>query len=260
MAPPELHWQSFASPEADGALSGEIRHPEGSLPPLGMSARRIIAYRAMLAIEQPQAVINLGVGMPEVLPAAAQPACSGPALLCSGRAWRHARPLAVLGGPVPASAYHCQAWCARGCPMQSSCASGLPCLGLVLAEAHGRSVQGVASVVAAHAAKDIPHLLPLTLSTEVGVFGGTPAGGLCFGAAVNATTAVPCSTIIDFYQGGGIDMACLGMAEVSAAFCACVRGLWEGVQGMSCQLWPPSCICCAWATFLSESYMPFPFQ
>ena len=76
----------------------------------------------------------------------------------------------------------------------------------------------MASVVAAHAAKDIPHLLPLTLSTEVGVFGGTPAGGLRFGAAVNATTAVPCSTIIDFYQGGGIDMACLGMAEVSPAW------------------------------------------
>ena len=66
VAPPELHWQSFASPEADGALTGEVRHPEGSLPPLGMSARRIIAYRAMLAIEKPRAIINLGVGMPEV--------------------------------------------------------------------------------------------------------------------------------------------------------------------------------------------------
>ena len=68
VAPPELHWQSFASPEPDGALSGEVRHPEGSLPPLGMSVRRIIAYRAMLAIEKPQAIINLGVGMPEARP------------------------------------------------------------------------------------------------------------------------------------------------------------------------------------------------
>ena len=52
--------------EADAALSGEIRGPAGSLQPLPMSARRIIAYRAMLAIEKPQAIINLGVGMPEV--------------------------------------------------------------------------------------------------------------------------------------------------------------------------------------------------
>ena len=102
------------------------------------------------------------------------------------------------------------------------------CLGLAPKQAHAEPAQGVASVVAAHAAKDIPHLLPLTLSTEVGVFGGTPAGGLRFGAAVNATTAVPCSTIIDFYQGGGIDMACLGMAEVSAAFCGCVGGYHAG--------------------------------
>ena len=52
--------------ESDAALSGEIRGPVGSLQPLPMSARRIIAYRAMLAIDKPQAIINLGVGMPEV--------------------------------------------------------------------------------------------------------------------------------------------------------------------------------------------------
>ena len=55
-------------------------------------------------------------------------------------------------------------------------------------------MQGVASVVASSAARDVPHLLPLTLTTEVGLWGGTPAGGLRFGAAVNGTCAVPCAT------------------------------------------------------------------
>ena len=66
VAPPEEHWQSFLSPESDASLTGEIKRPLGSLPALPLDARKIIAHRCMLAIKTPQAMINLGVGMPEV--------------------------------------------------------------------------------------------------------------------------------------------------------------------------------------------------
>lgn len=45
--------------------------------------------------------------------------------------------------------------------------------------------------------------------------GGVPTGGLRFGASHNAAAHMPCATMIDFYNGGGVDVACLGMAEVS---------------------------------------------
>ena len=38
----------MASPTVDGSLCGEYRHPAGSLPPLPLSMRRIIAYRVSL--------------------------------------------------------------------------------------------------------------------------------------------------------------------------------------------------------------------
>ena len=75
-------------------------------------------------------------------------------------------------------------------------------------------MQGVAQVVATHARRDNPGCLPLTLTTEVGIVGGFPAGGLRFGAATNAAAAMPCQSMLDFYNGGGADVACLGMAEV----------------------------------------------
>ena len=74
VAPPALHWQSFRGPEADGSLTGEIRVPLHSLAPLPLhslaplplDARRVIAHRAMLEIDHPHCLVNLGVGMPEV--------------------------------------------------------------------------------------------------------------------------------------------------------------------------------------------------
>ncbi|KAK9909800.1 hypothetical protein WJX75_007599 [Coccomyxa subellipsoidea] len=74
--------------------------------------------------------------------------------------------------------------------------------------------EGVARMVATHGQAQIPHALPAHLTTEAGMFGGFPAGSASFGAAHNADCIVPCATMLDFYNGGGVDMACLGAAEV----------------------------------------------
>ncbi|EFN53785.1 hypothetical protein CHLNCDRAFT_36346 [Chlorella variabilis] len=138
VAPPELHWQSFRDPHYDGSLSGEIRTPLHSILPLPLDERRIIAHRAMLEIDQPNCIVNLGVGMPE----------------------------------------------------------------------------GVAVMVATHGAAQNPYAASVTLSTEAGAFGGIPGGGLRFGSSHNPACLVPTASMIDFYNGSGVDVACLGLAEV----------------------------------------------
>jgi propionate CoA-transferase len=72
---------------------------------------------------------------------------------------------------------------------------------------------GVPEVVAAVAAEErvLDHL---TLTAEPGVIGGMPQGGLDFGAAINTQALLHQNQQFDFYDGGGLDMACLGMAEV----------------------------------------------
>ena len=72
---------------------------------------------------------------------------------------------------------------------------------------------GVPEVVAAVAAEErvLEHL---TLTAEPGVIGGMPQGGLDFGAAINVQALLHQNQQFDFYDGGGLDLACLGMAEV----------------------------------------------
>jgi propionate CoA-transferase len=132
-ARPEYHMQTYGT-GYHPALSGQMRVPLDALAPMPFDERKIIARRAAFEL-MPNAVVNLGIGMPE----------------------------------------------------------------------------GVADI-----ANEERLLSYMTLTAEPGVVGGVPGSGLNFGSSTNATAQLDMNQQFDFYDGGGLDLAVLGLAECDA--------------------------------------------